>query len=247
LPFQHRVIQLGCERVYLDTCCLSRLLDDWTGRRVLEEAMAVRRALKRIASGEWAWAGNDALVDEIAARPDTSGREFLLELLASATTWVRLDEDVTTRGERRQGTGLGAYGNAYGIDSYGWVVRHEDRHRVNGITWWGAEHLDHTVTDDDHDGIPTSVLRMNYSMTEYQPGVDVGHLAGYNPFLKSSVPDDTRYGSDVTDNEDYTMHTQEHWSNSVCGTVQQDRSYAGKQWDNPPTKAEIPDHVVGCP
>lgn len=96
-------------RVYLDTCCLSRLLDDWTDARVWREARSVQRILGRVEHGAWEWVASGALADEIAARPDEDGRLYLLGRLTAAQLWVPMDGPVVSRGDALHQLGFGAY------------------------------------------------------------------------------------------------------------------------------------------
>lgn len=96
-------------RVYLDTCCLSRLLDISVEDRVFAEARAVQQVVEQVASAAWTWTGSEVLVDEIMARQDSQGRGFLIARLMLVTTWVFLDDATAARGEALANRGFGSF------------------------------------------------------------------------------------------------------------------------------------------
>ena len=61
-------------RIYLDTCCLSRLFDDQTQTRIIWETQAIRRILIQVRIGNWYWISSDVLVREIAQTPNLEQR-----------------------------------------------------------------------------------------------------------------------------------------------------------------------------
>ena len=70
-------------KIYLDTCCLSRLFDPSTQARVAQEAEAVNYILTYCFSGHWYWIASDVLLNEVDQTPD-------LEERAQITTWLTL-------------------------------------------------------------------------------------------------------------------------------------------------------------
>ena len=70
-------------KIYLDTCCLSRLFDPSTQARVAQEAEAVNHILTYCFSGHWYWIASDVLLDEVNRTQD-------LEERAQITTWLTL-------------------------------------------------------------------------------------------------------------------------------------------------------------
>lgn len=52
-------------KIYLDTCCLSRLDDDTTHARIQQEATAVETILEYCYRGQWLWIGSEVLTFEV--------------------------------------------------------------------------------------------------------------------------------------------------------------------------------------
>lgn len=60
-------------RIYLDTCCLSRL-DDTRDDKTQLEATAVERILDYCSMGQWIWIGSEVLAFEVNNTPDPNKR-----------------------------------------------------------------------------------------------------------------------------------------------------------------------------
>lgn len=96
-------------RVYLDTCCLNRPLDDQTQQRVKLESEAIFVILRQVAHGQWTMIGSGALDDEVARIANPDRREQVQEFARAATAHVLVDEDCRRRGRELEGMGFGAY------------------------------------------------------------------------------------------------------------------------------------------
>ena len=61
-------------KIYLDTCCLSRLNDNPTHTQIQQEAVAVETILDYFFIGQWFWIGSEVLVFEVNNTQDQSKR-----------------------------------------------------------------------------------------------------------------------------------------------------------------------------
>ena len=61
-------------KIYLDTCCLSRLDDIATSVRIQREAEAVETILNYCSTRQWLWFGSEVLVLEVDNTPNLSKR-----------------------------------------------------------------------------------------------------------------------------------------------------------------------------
>lgn len=61
-------------KIYLDTCCLSRLDDIATDVRIQREAEAVETIIDYCSTGQWLWIGSEVLTFEVNNTPDPSKR-----------------------------------------------------------------------------------------------------------------------------------------------------------------------------
>ena len=87
-------------RIYLDTCCLSRLFDPKTQERVRQEAEAIDQILTFCFRGNWNWISSAILVDEIAQTNDLIKRSRIEALLIRSDKIITLGTDVWTRGKK---------------------------------------------------------------------------------------------------------------------------------------------------
>ncbi|HUE69295.1 MAG TPA: hypothetical protein VMP01_00240 [Pirellulaceae bacterium] len=78
-------------KVYLDTCCLNRPLDDRSQPRVNIEAEAVQSILKRCEQGDCQLVNSDTLAFEVAQTASEERRAFLEEELAIAGERVAIE------------------------------------------------------------------------------------------------------------------------------------------------------------
>ncbi len=93
-------------RIYLDTCCLSRLLDPLTQGRVMEEAGAVRQIFTYFLSGDWYWISSRVVVDEVDQTPDVEKRSQVKTLLDLAYQTVSVGETEISRGLQLESLGF---------------------------------------------------------------------------------------------------------------------------------------------
>jgi hypothetical protein len=61
-------------RIYLDTCCLSRLFDDQTQTRIRQKTEVIRWIIPQFRAGPWYWIASEALVDEVEQIRDLNQR-----------------------------------------------------------------------------------------------------------------------------------------------------------------------------
>ena len=61
-------------KIYLDTCCLSRLDDIATDARIQREASAVGTILNYCSTGQWLWIGSEVLAFEVNNTPNRNKR-----------------------------------------------------------------------------------------------------------------------------------------------------------------------------
>ncbi len=78
-------------RIYLDTCCLSRLLDFPTQVRLIEETKAVRQILIHFLRSRCYWISSKVVVDEIEQIPDLGKRIHV-------KTWLNLAHQISSVG-----------------------------------------------------------------------------------------------------------------------------------------------------
>lgn len=96
-------------KIYLDACCLNRLTDDQTQRRIREEAQAVEQLFRRMRDGRIQWISSEALVHEIERNPDVARRLENTALLALASESVEVDRYIASRAGDLEIAAYGAY------------------------------------------------------------------------------------------------------------------------------------------
>ncbi|HEX6373692.1 MAG TPA: PIN domain-containing protein [Longimicrobium sp.] len=96
-------------RIYLDTCCFNRPLDNQEQERVRLESDAIIVILQQVARGEWALIGSGALDDEIGVIPDPERRKRVQRFARVATEFVPLGIDCRRRGRELQTMGVRGY------------------------------------------------------------------------------------------------------------------------------------------
>lgn len=99
-------------RVYLDTCCFSRPLDDQSQVRVKLEAEAIVLVLDHVDQGRWTMIGSYALDAEIAAIRDPVRRQDVTRL-ARTTEHVRADPNLLQRARVLESIGFGVYDSVH--------------------------------------------------------------------------------------------------------------------------------------
>lgn len=111
----------------------------------------------------------------------------------------------------------GTWNDAEGIDFFANICRHEERHRLDLITLWGASSDRVPANDNDTpfgDYLPTN----NGTVTENSLGTPY-HSGGYDPTLTVSFIDHMKYGFGWSDIEDYCMHREVSWTNGTADSV----------------------------
>ena len=87
-------------KIYLDTCCLSRLFDPPTQARVRQEAEAIRQTLTYIREGDWNWISSDVLTDEVDQTPDLRKCFQMKALLTHVHKTIYTQTSEKSRGEK---------------------------------------------------------------------------------------------------------------------------------------------------
>ena len=93
-------------RIYLDTCCLSRIFDPQTQDRVRQEAEAIGQILAFCFRGNWNWISSTILSDEIEQTPDLIKRSRIKAILPRADQIITLGTDVRSRGNNLESLGF---------------------------------------------------------------------------------------------------------------------------------------------
>lgn len=96
-------------RIYLDTCCFSRPLDDRSQLRVQLEAEAILHILDHAARGEWTIIGSDAVSMEISAIRNVERRLAAEGLVGYTTDYVHASPESLNRGGMLERMGFGVY------------------------------------------------------------------------------------------------------------------------------------------
>lgn len=95
-------------RIYLDTCCLQRSLDDQAHPRVKVETVAVFAILASVLSGQHTLLGSEALDYEIARIPDATRRAEARSVLTGASEYLHITDAVESLAFQLEREGLGA-------------------------------------------------------------------------------------------------------------------------------------------
>ena len=85
-------------KIYLDTCCLSRLDDIATSVRIQREAEAVETILNYCSTGQWLWFGSEVLEFEVDNTPNLSQRFKVKLRLSHLYQTVRVGSIENSRG-----------------------------------------------------------------------------------------------------------------------------------------------------
>ena len=93
-------------KIYLDTCCLSRLFDPPTQIRIIQEAEAVNQILTYCFNGYWHWIASDVLLNEVNRTPDLEARVEIKTLLTLAHQAVHIGTDEISRGLQLEAFGF---------------------------------------------------------------------------------------------------------------------------------------------
>jgi hypothetical protein len=93
-------------KVYLDNCSLQRPLDDKSQLRIRLEAEAVLSVFDVVKAGRIQLVSSDALDFEIGRNPNPTRYDFASEIVAGATTHVRLTQAVQSRAHELNQKGI---------------------------------------------------------------------------------------------------------------------------------------------
>ena len=87
-------------RIYLDTCCLSRLFDDQAQTRIRQETEVIRWIISQFRARRWDWISSDALMDEVERNWDLDQRLQIISWLAEAHQTVAVGVNEIARGKQ---------------------------------------------------------------------------------------------------------------------------------------------------
>jgi len=93
-------------RVYIDTCCLQRPLDDQTQPRIRVETEAILAILASAQAGDFRLVSSGALEYEIGRIPDAQRRNEAMSILALARERLPLSNDVQRLAEVLESQGV---------------------------------------------------------------------------------------------------------------------------------------------
>ena len=93
-------------RIYLDTCCLSRLFDPPTQTRLIEETQAIRRILIHFLRSCCYWISSTVVVDEVEQTPDLGKRIQAGTLLSLAHETAAVESMEILRGQQLESLGF---------------------------------------------------------------------------------------------------------------------------------------------
>ena len=93
-------------KIYLDTCCLSRLLDPPTQVRLIEETQVIRRILIYFLRSHWSWVCSKVVSDEVEQTPDLGKRIQVKSWLNLAHQTVSLGTREISRGRQLESLGF---------------------------------------------------------------------------------------------------------------------------------------------
>jgi predicted nucleic acid-binding protein len=86
-------------KIYLDNCCLQRPLDDRSQLRIALEAEAVLSILALCEAGTVDLISSEALMFETQKNPDKSRREYAIEVLRQAKSFIHVYEAIESRSQ----------------------------------------------------------------------------------------------------------------------------------------------------
>jgi predicted nucleic acid-binding protein len=83
-------------KIYLDTCCLSRLFDNQTQKRIRQETQAIASIIGFFTTN-WQWIISDFLMVEIKKNPNSDQRNTITDILNYAHQTVYVSEQEVLR------------------------------------------------------------------------------------------------------------------------------------------------------
>ena len=93
-------------KIYLDTCCLSRLFDNQTQTRIHQETEVISWILTQFRIGHWYWVSRDVLVDEIEQIRDLNQRTQSKNRLTQVHQTIPLGISEISRGKQLEVLGF---------------------------------------------------------------------------------------------------------------------------------------------
>ena len=95
-------------RIYLDSCCLQRSLDDQTQPRIRVETEAVLAVLAFVQAGDFSLIGSEALEYETSRIPDEARRNEVMAVLGLARERLEIDDEAEALAESLERRGVSA-------------------------------------------------------------------------------------------------------------------------------------------
>ena len=86
-------------KIYLDTCCLSRIFDDQTQIQVRQETEAIKLILSQLQDGLWTWISSEILGEEVGKNPNETHRSQIENWLTDAHQDVTIKIGEISRGK----------------------------------------------------------------------------------------------------------------------------------------------------
>ena len=93
-------------KIYLDTCCLSRLFDPPIQERIQQEAEAIYKILTYCFSGHWHWVASDVLSDEVDQSSNLGMRFQIKNWITFAHQTVSVGSSESERGRQLEVIGF---------------------------------------------------------------------------------------------------------------------------------------------
>lgn len=97
------------KKVYLDTCCLSRLADVQTQEKVRHETAAIVAILDCFFAGTWSWVVSTVLKVEVNRNPNLTQRDDINALVQRAHHVVKTNRALRSRGKQLESLGFKTY------------------------------------------------------------------------------------------------------------------------------------------
>ena len=93
-------------RIYLDSCCLQRPLDDQTQPRIKVETEAVLATLAAVQAGDMVLLNSEALEYELGRMPDEQRRNETVAMLALAKEHLEITDEAERLAESLESLGM---------------------------------------------------------------------------------------------------------------------------------------------
>ena len=93
-------------KIYLDTCCLSRIFDDQVQTRIRRETEVISWIISQFRVGHWNWISSDALVYEVEQISDLNQRMEIKDWLTDVHQTIHLGIREILRGKQLEVLGF---------------------------------------------------------------------------------------------------------------------------------------------